>query len=112
MANIEITMRHSDVKIESLREYAQQRMEKLAAWFPKAQKIQLVIDIDVKKHMYMADAIVHRLGATAVGAKALSESGTRVRDAAAPRAERQLRRLRTGLRKERVREARKESPRN
>ncbi len=112
MANIEITMRHSDVKIESLREYAQQRMEKLAAWFPKAQKIQLVIDIDVKKHMYMAEAIVHRLGATAVGAKEFSESGKSVIDAAAARAERQLRRLRTGLRKERVREARKESPRN
>ena len=112
MANIEITMRHSDVKIESLREYAQQRMEKLAAWFPKAQKIQLVIDIDVKKHMYMAEAIVHRLGATAVGAKEFSESGKSVIDAAAARAERQLLKMRVKARKGNVRAARAGSPRN
>ena len=28
--SIEVTMRHSDVRIESLKEYAQTRMEKLA----------------------------------------------------------------------------------
>ncbi len=112
MANIEVTMRHSDVKIEALKEYAQQRMEKLAAFFPKAQKVQIVIDVDVKKHVYMAEVIVHRLGAVAVGAKEFSASGKSVVDAAAARAERQLRRLRTGYRKERVREARKDSPRN
>ena len=112
MAIIEVTMRHSDVKIEALKDYAQQRMEKLQEFFPNAQKIQIVIDVDVKKHMYTAEVVVHRLGATAVGAKEFSESGKSVIDAAAARAERQLRKLRTGYRKERVREARKESPRN
>ena len=29
--SIEVTMRHSDVRIESLKEYAQKRMEKLQA---------------------------------------------------------------------------------
>ena len=50
--SIEITMRHSDVRIEALKEYAQQRMERLQKSFPKVTKIQLVIDVDAKKHMH------------------------------------------------------------
>ena len=52
--SIEVTMRPSDVRIEAMKEYAQQRMEKLQAAFPKVTKISIVIDVDVKKHMYMA----------------------------------------------------------
>ena len=45
--SIEVTMRHSDVKIESLKDYAQKRMEKLQQAFPKVTKISIVIDVDV-----------------------------------------------------------------
>ena len=45
--SIEVTMRHSDVKIESLKEYAQMRMEKLQQAFPKVTKRSSVIDVDV-----------------------------------------------------------------
>ncbi len=110
--SIEVTMRHSDVKIESMKEYAQLRMEKLQAAFPKVTKISIVIDIDVKKHMYMAEVIANRLGETAVGAKEFSESAKSVIDAAAARAERQLLKMRVKARKGNVRAARAESPRN
>jgi len=110
--SIEITMRHSDVRIESLKEYAQQRMEKLQKGFPKVTKIQIVIDVDAKKHMYMAEVVANRLGETAVGAKEFSESAKSVIDAAAARAERQLLKMRVKARKGKVREARGASPRN
>ena len=97
--SIEVTMRHSDVRIEALKEYAQQRMEQLAAKFPKVTKVQIVIDVDVKKHMYMAEVVANRLGETAVGAKEFSESGKSVIDAAAARAERQLLKMRVEARK-------------
>ena len=110
--SIEVTMRHSDVRIEAMKEYAQQRMEKLQAAFPKVTKISIVIDVDVKKHMYMAEVVANRLGETAVGAKEFSESAKSVIDAAAARAERQLLRMRVKARKGNVRAARAGSPRN
>ena len=42
--SIEVTMRHSDVKIESLKEYAEARMAKLKEKFPKVTKVAIVID--------------------------------------------------------------------
>ncbi len=110
--SIEVTMRHSDVRIEAMKEYAQQRMEKLQAAFPKVTKISIVIDVDVKKHMYMAEVVANRLGETAVGAKEFSESAKSVIDAAAARAERQLLKMRVQARKGNVRAARAGSPRN
>ena len=110
--SIEVTMRHSDVRIEAMKNYAQQRMEKLQAAFPKVTKISIVIDIDVKKHMYMAEVVANRLGETAVGAKDFSESAKSVIDAAAARAERQLLKMRVKARKGNVRAARAGSPRN
>ena len=77
--SIEITMRHSDVRIESLKDYAQKRMERLAERFPKVTKVSLVIDIDVKKKMYMAEVVANRLGETAVGARARSVSSALLR---------------------------------
>ena len=109
---IEVTMRHSDVKIESLKEYAEARMEKLQERFPKVTSINIVIDVDVKKHMYMAEVVANRLGETAVGAKEFSPSGRSVIDAAAARAERQLLKMRVKARKGNVRAARKGSARN
>ena len=110
--SIEVTMRHSDVRIEAMKEYAQQRMERLQASFPKVTKISIVIDVDAKKHMYMAEVVANRLGETAVGAKEFSESAKSVIDAAAARAERQLLKMRVKARKGNVRAARAGSPRN
>ena len=109
---IEITMRHSDVRIESLKEYAQKRMERLQAAFPKVTKIAIVIDVDAKKKMYMAEVVANRLGETAVGAKEFSASAKSVIDAAAARAERQLLKMRQKSRLGKVRAAREASPRN
>ena len=109
---IEITMRHSDVRIEALKDYAQKRMEKLQASFPKVTKVTLVIDVDVKKKMYMAEVVANRLGEIAVGAKEFSASAKSVIDAAAARAERQLLKMRQKSRLGKVREAREASPRN
>ena len=110
--SIEVTLRHSDVRIESLKAYAEQRMEQLKAKFPKVTKVSLVIDVDVKKHMYMAEVVANRLGEVAVGAKEFSESGKSVIDAAAARAERQLLRMRVKARKGKVREQRAASAKN
>ena len=110
--SIEVTMRHSDVKIEALKDYAQKRMEKLQAAFPKVTKVSVVIDVDAKKHMYMAEVVANRLGTTAVGAKEFSESSKSVIDTAAARAERQLLKMRVKARKGNVRAARKGSVRN
>jgi ribosome-associated translation inhibitor RaiA len=105
-------MRHSDVRIESLKEYAQKRMEKLQEKFPKVTSITIVIDVDAKKHMYMAEVVANRLGETAVGAKEFSESGKSVIDTAAARAERQLLKMRVKARKGAVRKQRAASVRN
>ena len=103
---IEVTMRHSDVRIESLKDYAEKCMAQLKAKFPKVTKVAIVIDVDAKKHMYMAEVVANRLGETAVGAKEFSESGKSVIDAAAARAERQLLRMRVKARKGTVRKQR------
>ena len=110
--SIEVTMRHSDVRIESLKEYAEKRMQQLSEKFPKVTKVQIVIDIDVKKHMYMAEVVANRLGEVAVGAKEFSESAKSVIDGAAARAERQLLRMRVKARKGTVREQRAASAKN
>lgn len=110
--SIEITMRHADVRIEALKEYATRRMELLKEKFPKVTKVSLVIDVDAKKHMYMAEVVANRLGLTAVGAKEYSESGRSVIDSAAARAERQLLKFRQKSKLESVRKQRAASARN
>ena len=109
--SIEVTMRHSDVRIESLKEYAEKRMQQLSEKFPKVTKVQIVIDIDVKKHMDMAEVVANRLGEVAVGAKEFSESAKSVIDGAAARAERQLLKMRVKARKGTVRQQRAASAR-
>ena len=110
--SIEVTLRHSDVKIESLKEYAEARMQRLQEKFPKVTSINLVIDVDVKKHMYMAEVVANRLGETAVGSKQFSDSGKSVIDIAAAAAERQLLRMRVKARKCVVRKQRASSEKN
>ena len=110
--SIEVTMRHSDVRIDSMKVYAEKRMAQLKSKFPKVTKVSIVIDIDVKKHMYMAEVVANRLGEVAVGAKEFSASAKSVIDAAAARAERQLLRMRVKARKGKVREQRAASAKN
>ena len=104
--SIEVTLRHSDVRIESLREYAEKRMAVLKRKFPKVTKAAVVVDVDAKKHMYVAEVVAHRNGEVVVGAKEFSPSGKSVIDSAAARAERQLLRLRVKSWKETVRRQR------
>ena len=110
--SIEVTMRHSDVRIEALKEYAEKRMARLAQRFPKVTSASIVIDVDAKKHMYMAEVVANRLGETAVGAKEVSESAKSVIDASAARAERQLLKMRVKARKGTVRKQRAASAKN
>ena len=110
--SIEVPMRPSDVRIESLKEYAETRMAKLKEKFPKVTRVSIVIDVDAKKHMYMAEVVANRLGETAVGAKEFSASAKSVIDAAAARAERQLLRMRIKSRKGTVRKQRAASEKN
>ena len=110
--SIEVTMRHSDVRIAALKEYAEKRMDLLKKRFPKVTKVSVVIDVDVKKHMYMAEVVANRLGETAVGAKEFSESAKSVIDTAAARAERQLLKMRVKARKGAVRRERAASVKN
>jgi len=110
--SVEVTMRHSDVRIDSMKEYAEKRMARLKEKFPKVTKVQLVIDVDVKKRMYTAEVVANRLGETAVGAKEFSDSAKSVIDAAAARAERQLLRMRVKARKGAVRKQRAASAKN
>ena len=110
--SIEVTMRHSDVRIESLKEYAETIMATLKEKFPKVTRVSIVIDVDAKKHMYMAEVVANRLGETAVGAKEFSASAKSVIDAAAARAERQLLRMRIKSRKGTVRKQRAASEKN
>ena len=110
--SIEVTMRHSDVRIEALKEYAEARMARLQEKFPKVTSINIVIDVDAKKHMYMAEVVANRLGETAVGAKEFSESAKSVIDTAAARAERQLLKMRVKARKGTVRKQRAASKKN
>ena len=110
--SIEVTMRHSDVRIEALKDYAEKRMARLKERYPKVTKVAVVVDVDAKKHMYMAEVVANRLGETAVGAKEFSESGKSVIDAAAARAERQLLKMRVKARKGTVRKQRAASAKN
>jgi ribosome-associated translation inhibitor RaiA len=105
-------MRHGNVRIEELKNYAQKRMELLKKRFPKMTKVSVVIDVDAKKHMYMAEVVANRLGEVAVGAKEFSESAKSVVDAAAARAERQLLKMRVKARKGAVRRERAASVKN
>jgi len=104
--SIKVTMRHSDVRIESLKDYAEKRMSVLKQKFPKVTKASVVIDVDAKKHMYIAEVVAHRNGEVVVGAKEFAPSGKSVIDSAAARAERQLLRLRVKSWKETVRRQR------
>lgn len=110
--SIEVTLRHSDVRIDSLKEYAEKRLLRLCRKFPLVTRVEAVIDVDVKKHLYLAEVVAYRRGEVAVGAKEFAASGKSVIDCAAARAERQLLRMRVKSWKETVRRQRASSERS
>lgn len=110
--SIEVTLRHCDVRIDSLKEYAEKRLSRLCRKFPLVTRAEAVIDVDVKKHLYLAEVVVYRLGKVAVGAKEFAVSGKSVIDSAAARAERQLLRMRVKSWKETIRRQRASSERS
>ena len=110
--SIEVTLRHSDVRIDSLKEYAEKRLLRLCRKFPLVTRAEVVIDVDVKKHLYLTEVVAYRRGEVAVGAREFAASGKSVIDSAAARAERQLLRMRVKSWKETVRRQRASSERS
>ena len=88
--SIEVTLRHTDDN-EGIKNYAQSRAEKILLQFPKVDSIHVVLD--VQRHLFEAEFIVHEKGMTAIGAKEHSDSFMSVIDTAAARAEKQLKKL-------------------
>ncbi len=88
--SIEVTLRHNTAN-EELKEYAQSRAEKIRMQFPKVDSVHVILDM--QRHLFEAEFIVHQKGMTAVGAKEHSDSFQSVIDTAAARAEKQLKKL-------------------
>ncbi len=86
---IEITGRHVDVS-ESMRDYAQKRMAKLAAEFPRADKAHVILDI--QKYVHTAEVIAHASRHIRVEAKSQSENMYAAIDEVVDKVEKQLRR--------------------
>lgn len=86
--SIEVTIRHIN-SAPGIKEYAEERANKLVEQFPRVESVHVVID--VQRHLYEAEFIVQQKGLTAVGAKEHADSARAVIDIAAARAEKQLR---------------------
>ncbi len=85
--SIEVTLRHKTAN-EDLKDYAYSRAERIMMQFPKVDSVHVVLDM--QRHLYEAEFVVHQKGLTAVGAKEHSDSFQSVIDIAAARAEKQL----------------------
>ena len=88
--SIEVTLRHN-LANEGLKRYAEARAEKILLQFPKVDSIHVVLDM--QRHLFEAEFVVHQRGFTAVGAKEHAASPQAVIDTAAARAEKQLKKL-------------------
>ena len=86
--SIEITGRHVDVS-DSMRNYAEKRMAKLVAEFPRVDKIHVILDI--QKFTHMAEVVAHAARHIQLEAKAVSENMYASIDEAADKVEAQLR---------------------
>jgi len=88
--SIEVTLRHITANDE-LKTYAQNRAERILLQFPKVDSIHVILDM--QRHLFEAEFIVHQKGLTAVGVKEHSLNPQSVIDTAAARAEKQLKKL-------------------
>ncbi|MDA3923492.1 MAG: HPF/RaiA family ribosome-associated protein [Kiritimatiellae bacterium] len=88
--SIEVTLRHNSAN-EGLKQYAEVRAEKILLQFPKVDSIHVVLDM--QRHLFEAEFVVHQKGVTAVGVKEHASSPHAAIDTAGARAEKQLRKL-------------------
>lgn len=85
---IEITGRHVDVS-DSMRDYAEKRLSKLVAEFPRVDKVHAILDI--QKFTHTAEIIAHAARHIQLGAKASSENMYASIDESVDKVEAQLR---------------------
>lgn len=85
---IEITGRNVDVS-DSMRNYAEKRVAKLVAEFPRVDKVHVILDI--QKFTHMAEVIAHAARHIQLEAKATSENMYASIDEAVDKVEAQLR---------------------
>jgi len=88
--SIEVTLRHNSAN-EGLKEYAEGRARKIILQFPKVDSVHVILDM--QRHLFEAEFIVHQKGLTAVGVKEHAANPQAVIDTAAARAEKQLKKL-------------------
>lgn len=86
--SIEITGRHVDVS-DSMRNYAEKRLAKLVAEFPRVDKVHVILDI--QKFTHVAEVIAHAARHIQLGSKASSENMYASIDEAVDKVEAQLR---------------------
>jgi putative sigma-54 modulation protein len=86
--SIEVTGRHVDVS-DSMRHYAEKRLDKLVAEFPRVDKVHAILDI--QKFTHMAEVIAHAARHIQIEAKATSENMYASIDEAVDKVESQLR---------------------
>lgn len=85
---IEITGRHVDVS-NSMRDYADKRLAKLLAEYPRVDKVHVILDI--QKFTHMAEVVAHAARHIQLEAKATSENMYAAIDEAVDKIEAQLR---------------------
>ena len=85
---IEITGRHVDVS-NSMRDYADKRLAKLVADYPRVDKVHAILDI--QKFTHMAEVVAHAARHIQLEAKATSENMYAAIDEAVDKVESQLR---------------------
>lgn len=86
---IEITGRHVDVT-DSMRQYAEKRLDKLLAEFPRVDKVHVILD--VQKYRHIAEIVVHARRHIRLEAKETSDSMYASIDVVVDKIEKQLRR--------------------
>ena len=87
---IEITGRHVEVS-DSMKHYAEKRLAKLVAEFPRVDKVHVILDI--QKFTHMAEVVAHAARHIQLEAKATSENMYASIDEAVDKIEVQLRKV-------------------
>ncbi len=87
---IEITGRHVDVS-DSMKHYAEKRLAKLVAEFPRVDKVHVILDI--QKFTHMAEVVAHAARHIQLEAKATSENMYASIDESVDKIEVQLRKV-------------------
>ncbi|MEI6514395.1 MAG: ribosome-associated translation inhibitor RaiA [bacterium] len=88
--SIEVTGRHVDVS-NSMRDYAEKRLVKLVAEFPRVDKVHAILDI--QKFNHMAEVVAHAAGHIQLEGKTTSENMYASIDEAVDKVEAQLRKI-------------------